>query len=193
MFLVSCTQGFSCKNLSKLFNNRAEFRDCVATKTGSSGTTARSTAGHVATHQPPIVILENVADLLDPVNKLNVTALVDELRAGGYKAKAMVMDAASNGFPISRPRCYFVALNLQRCGLTDEQCSAILHNMFDLMKSMDVSGKEFALEALVSVLPCAFGNNNKLRRPQSSPRQGAGEQEITKYKKVKTMSNIFRG
>jgi hypothetical protein len=141
--------GFSCKNFSRLFQNRGAFTNCIAQSVGSSGTTAQGTADHVGTHTPPIVVLENVAELLEALNVENLKALVAELSRHGYALKAMQFDACQNGYPTRRKRCYFVAIHMERFGLDAVQAEQCLREAFALMTQMDLSHDMHSLESLL--------------------------------------------
>ena len=55
----------SCKNFSKLHNQRSEHKDCFVTGSGSSGNTMQHTMKHIEIHEPPVLLMENVNDLLE--------------------------------------------------------------------------------------------------------------------------------
>jgi DNA (cytosine-5)-methyltransferase 1 len=59
---------------------------------------------------PPVVALENVAGLLTSARGEDFTALIALLAEGGYRAGALVMDAA-DFLPQSRPRVFVVAVD----------------------------------------------------------------------------------
>eukprot|EP00971_Amphidinium_carterae_P245080 4866033-Amphidinium_carterae.1 len=92
------TAGFSCKTLSPLNMARStEARDCLHDKVGSTGNTYSALIEYLRVHVAPLLILENVPEILNPKNTNLATMLQDLWRMGyiceSYEANASVQGA----------------------------------------------------------------------------------------------------
>ena len=84
--------GTPCKNSSKLHNQRSEHKDCFVTRSGSSGNTMQLTVKHIEIHEPPVLLMENVNDLLEATFEESLLELKHCLAQAGYVMVTMQMD-----------------------------------------------------------------------------------------------------
>ena len=133
--------GTSCKEFSKLKLGFAQMRSCIRDKSGTSGATYHGFIRHVVTHEPPLVILENVAELLQPANRQNLKDYIQMLRDAGYAAKVFKMKADRNGLPCRRPRCYTIAVHLVRTCMTHAHAHKALQQVFEIVDQLTLIGE----------------------------------------------------
>ena len=134
--------GWSCKDFSKLRSQRQEFFNCIAEQKGSSGSTAAGLFAHLCTHEPPLVIMENVAELMEPTQEANLVTFMKTMQTCGYACKAAPMSAVRTGLPTRRKRVYFVAVHLTRTGLTQQAADKKLEDVFELVSRMEICSRE---------------------------------------------------
>ena len=100
--------GFSCKDLSKLNKARDAGRSSLPDRSGTSGATLDALMRFVTAHMPPILVMENVDDLLSHTSS-NFAFLLNELESRGYQADAAELCSMDYFVPQRRKRCYVIA------------------------------------------------------------------------------------
>ena len=115
--------GFSCKDVSGMNKNAAQYEMCAETGAGTTGKTLHGALGYVDRHRPPIVFLENVVklgfassrgapqtsgfiDLKSPKVKANLRHVVKALEARGYKVAVAIVDSSEYFLPQRRVRIF---------------------------------------------------------------------------------------
>ena len=105
--------GFSCKSLSPLNNNKVE--DPFRTGAGSTGETAQACVDYVRSHTPPLVVMENAIQMIQPANKLGLESFQNKFNALGYANQFWGMNAKDDGLPQRRKRTYGIAISRTVC------------------------------------------------------------------------------
>ena len=115
--------GFSCKDVSGMNKNAAEYQNCAEEGKGTTGGTLQGAMGYVQRHRPPMVFLENVVKLgfsssraapqtsefFDPKHpkvKNNLKVVVKLLEELGYKVAVAVVDSSEFFLPQRRRRIF---------------------------------------------------------------------------------------
>mmetsp|Transcript_45615 Transcript_45615/g.102382 ORF Transcript_45615/g.102382 Transcript_45615/m.102382 type:complete len:575 (-) Transcript_45615:5-1729(-) len=106
------TAGFSCKTLSPLNMARStEARDCLHDKVGSTGNTYSALIEYLRVHVAPLLILENVPEILNPKNT-NLATMLQDLWRMGYICESYEANASVQGSCVVRRRAYFMVLHV---------------------------------------------------------------------------------
>ena len=109
--------GFSCKDLSSL-NPKKKQTTSLSSGSGSSGSTLRGTLEICSKHQPRLLIMENVPNVMrdgpaedeeDDELMKNWPFLVSSFASIGYAVHKKLINADQCGFPQSRGRIYMCA------------------------------------------------------------------------------------
>ena len=130
--------GFSCKTISRLNMHRhKQAPDALATKRGSTGSTWDGLIQYTATYSPPLLILENVPDILN-AGSTNFATMQQEFGQQGYSIKATIADAMSQGACMPRKRAYFWLLHREKCGLAFEEAEQILDKASAIMDKINI-------------------------------------------------------
>lgn len=79
--IVHC--GFSCKSLSASNANKSQFTSCLQNATGSTGSTFHGLLNYTSFAEPPVLIMENVVDILNEKSNNN-EVLVSSFERLGY-------------------------------------------------------------------------------------------------------------
>ena len=100
------SSGFSCRTMSKINSAREEANTCLASGTGTSGTTFRGLASYLQAHRPPVLVLENVAEVTDGTN---YDTLMGTLTGLHYDASVVILKGSDYVSPQRRVRAYVLA------------------------------------------------------------------------------------
>ena len=123
---VILSAGFSCKTLSPLsVMSKSEVPDAIKNRTGSTGTTLQGVADYCESHRVPLLILENVVEILNP-KTTNWSCLEQIMDSLGYSIHGMPVQAFKHGSPVPRERAYIIGVHRRRCGLDREKAKEIL-------------------------------------------------------------------
>ena len=95
------SSGFSCRTMSKINSAREEANTCLASGTGTSGTTFRGLASYLQAHRPPVLVLENVAEVTDGAN---YDTLMGPLKGLHYDASVVILKGSDYVSPQRRVR-----------------------------------------------------------------------------------------
>lgn len=135
---VLLSAGFSCRTLSPLSQNRGhEARHALRDKKGSSGTTFDGLCAHLEAHAIPLVILENVPQLLS-ASSSNYSTLVERLTLAGYCLAARVVNSRSQGSCLHRRRAYVLALHAGRLNVSVEEGNAAVAQAVEKMCAINI-------------------------------------------------------
>ena len=92
--------------MSKINSAREEANTCLASGTGTSGTTFRGLASYLQAHRPPALVLENVAEVTDGTN---YDTLMGTLTGLHYDASVVILKGSGYVCPQRRARAYVLA------------------------------------------------------------------------------------
>ena len=174
-FLVPC--GVSCKDVSKANPKNKEFRSGLQER---KGVTANSLWGfwhYCELHQPPVLILENVENLLNATAN-NFDELKRRFGAIGYAVKHVVLDA-SLWVPQIRKRVYIIALNMRLFDLDEDGARALLGKMVSTIQSLSFEAP-LSLESFIKEKDHARvkAEKKELQKLAAKRRVGGSEKEV---------------
>ena len=113
--------GFSCKTVSPLNCYRSQ--DGASTLREKRGSTEVNLDGlmrYAKEHAPPMMIMENVPQLIDPPYD-NLAAMEQGMDDAGYSMTYAIVDANTQGSLLQRKRAYLFAVRKKKFGLTSAQ------------------------------------------------------------------------
>lgn len=139
--------GFSCKSFSPQNKNRKQFTDAIATGNGSSGATFNGLLSYAHLAGPPVLLMENVVEILSK-DATNNNTLLKHFRDLGYCIDYCILQADEQYVPQKRKRVYYIALKLDRFNISREDGDRLVRMMVDKVKLMS----------------CSQGRPSKLRR-----------------------------
>jgi DNA (cytosine-5)-methyltransferase 1 len=120
--------GFPCPSFS-LAGKRKGFAD-------PRGTLFFEVARIVEYHRPPVVLLENVKNLVTHDGGKTMAVMVDTLEHLGYNVFWNVLNASHYGAPTRRERVYFVCFR-KDCGISEFYFPVPTHELVTLGDSLD--------------------------------------------------------
>jgi site-specific DNA-cytosine methylase len=133
--------GFSCKNISKLFclppgMTREQYTHKIfAEHTGSTGTTYGSVVQFAAQKRPPMLLLENVPELIESNGGDNIAQLVLTFNRLGYAVSYKVLSADKFPVPQKRRRSFVICMDIEAAGVSQEDGLLITESMFQTVHS----------------------------------------------------------
>lgn len=92
---------------------------------------------YAAEHTPPMLILENVPELLKP-NQSNLSTMTNRLDQVGYSMTSTAVNANTQGSSLWRKRAYLFVLHRGKLGLTKETATQVLENILSIFKRFDI-------------------------------------------------------
>jgi site-specific DNA-cytosine methylase len=119
--------GFSCKDLSKLKGLKPHALNNMLEKgEGSTGETAAGMLRLLRSKSPPMVILENVTELVTTDDGALWRWLRLEIEAAGYVSDYRIFQSHDYGVPQQRKRFFSVCLNLKFLNLKPPAALALV-------------------------------------------------------------------
>lgn len=112
-------------SLRPVVRNQDEYADCVNQRVGSTGKTVGGLLDHVGMYKPPVLIIENVAALVNPTSE-NWKAIKADIDSLQYVVKYFLMDSKDYGLHQRRPRAYLVAIRPSAFNLDMEAAYSLL-------------------------------------------------------------------
>lgn len=137
--------GVECDSVSGLNCHSRSNRDCVASGSGKTGSTAAATFKHVAEHRPGVIGIENVRNLaVTPPGggKSNLEVVIIKLNQLGYYACAQMLKTHEYGLPQLRERWWIIGF-LVGCEPLDQfaegyQPPAFANDFTDVLAELQV-------------------------------------------------------
>ena len=175
-FLVPC--GFSCKDVSKANPKRKEFRNGVQERRGVTANTLWSCRDYCELHQPPVVILENVENLLNATSN-NFDELKRRFGAIGYAIEHVLLDASMWG-PRRRKRVYIIALNMRLFVWDEDRARALLGKIVSTIASLSFEAP-LSLESFIKEKDHALvkAERKELQKIAAKRRVGGQEKDVS--------------
>jgi site-specific DNA-cytosine methylase len=128
--------GFSCKNLSKLFNasqglSRLGMLSMFAEGTGSTGSTFKALMKYLEVMRPPAWMWENVEEIFGNRSDAD-QVLYETMSELGYTMATETFDAFEYGVPQGRVRAYGLCIHVTQAGLTRREAQMLVDQMMAL-------------------------------------------------------------
>lgn len=104
--------GFACTSRSRLNIHAQQFKGCITSGEGATGSTFRMVLRYLVKKQPDFVVLENVTDLASAGaagEASDAEQVIQELATNGYTSNYFVIDARKYGSAARRLRLYWIA------------------------------------------------------------------------------------
>lgn len=127
--------GFSCKTFSPMNNNRGQVPGALGNRATSTGKTFQGLTKYTDEHQPPVLIMENVPEILNPAQE-HLGAMRAVFDAQGYELVSLKVDAGRQGSPVPRGRAYFLALHRRKLGLSAADARAASQRAQEVMERL---------------------------------------------------------
>ena len=127
--------GFSCKTISPLNRDREMARRAITHKVGTTGSTMEGLHTYVEEHTPPLMILENVAQILEPANVKVIRTMFESL---GYTIAFVNVKAEKQGSCTPRHRAYVILLHRAKCGLSKQSASDVMARAKTWIEELDL-------------------------------------------------------
>lgn len=161
--------GFSCKTLSGLNVHRSEMSAaCLTAKKGSTGKTFADLVEYCRTHRPPVLVLENVPEILNEGTG-NLSAMRSYFDDMGYSMAHALVQAEQQGGSCVRRRAYFVVLNRTVFGFSGEVASAVLSQIMLILGKIKV-------DPVQSVSQLVLPSDHELVQAELAEMQNNGSQ-----------------
>jgi len=131
--------GFSCKNLSKLFNgsggsSRSEILANIFVEgKGSTGSTFADIITALRVRPVPFIMFENVVELMKPDH---MDVIVDAFQSVGMHARAAIFESVNYGLPQARKRVYGVACNAALAGLSGDEAASLADTVITYARAL---------------------------------------------------------
>ena len=119
-FMLTATP--SCTTISKMMANRAE----KALTSGATSETFDALFNHLEAHDVPILLIENVPELVTSDEGNMVATVITKLDALGYCSRYAIVDAFGFAHPEHRDRAYLVAWKYESLGISKTECQGRL-------------------------------------------------------------------
>ena len=152
--------GFSCKNLSKLFNgsqglSKLDMLSMFSDGTGSTGSTFKSLMQYLKIMLPPIWMWENVEEIFG--NRSDADQVLYEMLAElGYTMATGTFDALEYCVPQGRVRAYGLCIHVEKSGLNRRESQRLVDQMMALAFLLQHIASIMALFPRVSPSPLSI-------------------------------------
>jgi site-specific DNA-cytosine methylase len=147
------TCGFSCKNFSKLYQNKKRTRilkNILEKGGGTTGNTCQGMLAFIKAHAPPFLIWENVPAILEKGQERNHAYLLKAFHEAGYASATGSANSIEFHLPQIRRRAYGVIVHVGKSGLGLTEASKLAEKILKTKESMacvePVSIEKFLLE-----------------------------------------------
>ena len=93
---------------------------------------------YVKEHAPPLMIMENVPQVIDPPYE-NLAATEQGMKETGYSVTYAIVDANAQGSVLQRKRAYFFAVHKKKFGLTSAQAEVVLRETLRVLEKIVIA------------------------------------------------------